>query len=237
MRRSIHSILSVAALLAASVSMPAQDPLKLYPANYRLALDNADVRVVKVHYGPHEKLGMHNHSQFPTIYVYLNDSGSVRFSHDEIPAFIMTRPPVTKGSFRVSPGRVEKHEVENLDDKPSDYLRIELKKLPLNGTLHPVRGAAPAHLEQGDKEEFSSPELSIHRIVCSVGAPCASSIRTPTLLIAFSSLKLTEPGTHLEKQMQSGDIQWQADAAALSITASTPAPAHLLEISFDPQSK
>ena len=41
-------------------------------------------------------------------------SGLVRFSHREEPAFTLIRSPEKAGTFRVSPGRLEKHEVENL---------------------------------------------------------------------------------------------------------------------------
>jgi hypothetical protein len=82
----------------------AQDPMVAFPKNYSLALDNDVVSVIRVHYGLHERIGVHDHSKFPTIYVYLSDSGLVRFEHDEQPGFKLTRPPTTMGAFRVSPG-------------------------------------------------------------------------------------------------------------------------------------
>ena len=230
----IRTLLLVAAVAVAAGPALPQNPLTVYPNNYKLALDNADITVVQVHYGPHEKIGAHNHSKFPTVYVYLNDSGQVRFTHDEIPPFVMTRPPVKEGSFRVSPGRIEVHMVENLSELPSDYLRIELKKLPLHNTLHPVRGSAPESLTPGSSEEFSTPELSIHRIVCNVGKSCAASaLPARSLLVAFSPFKMATPHA-AEKQMQSGEILWVEHAQTSSITATANAPAHLLEITLKP---
>jgi hypothetical protein len=227
----IRALLLSIALAAITINALPQNPLTAFPNNYKLALDNADVSVIRAHYGPHESVGVHDHSRFPTIYVYLSDSGPVRFSHDETPPFVITRPPTTLGSFRVSPGRIERHTVENLGDQSSDYLRIELKKLPLKNTLHPVRGTAPAKLQSGISEEFSSPELTIHRIVCNPGQTCpvrASS--SPTLLVAFSPVKvLTSGPTHTEKEMQGNDIQWLATGGDFSVTASS-VPAHLLEV-------
>jgi hypothetical protein len=81
-----------------------QDPMVAFPKNYSLALDNDVVSVIRVHYGLHERIGVHDHSKFPTIYVYLSDSGLVRFEHDEQPGIKLTRPPTTMGAFRVSPG-------------------------------------------------------------------------------------------------------------------------------------
>jgi hypothetical protein len=84
-----------------------------------------------VTYGPLEKLPVHDHSAKPTVYVYLSDSGPVRFSRVEQPPFSLVRPAETAGSFRFSPGRLEKHEVENLGQIPTEFLRVELTLLPL----------------------------------------------------------------------------------------------------------
>ena len=61
----------------------AQDPVIAFPKNYSFALDNDLVSVIRVHYGAHERIGVHDHSKFPTIYVYFSDSGSVLFEHDD----------------------------------------------------------------------------------------------------------------------------------------------------------
>jgi hypothetical protein len=233
MKHLFRALIFTALLPAAA---PAQNPVSTLPNNYKLILDNPDIRVLRVHYGPHEKVGVHNHSDYPTIYVYLSDSGPVRFTHDETPPFVMTRPPVKAGAFRVSPGRPERHSVENLSDLSSDYLRIELKKIPLHSTLSPKRGEAPLTLIQGDKQEFSDPELTIHRIICSVGAPCpAAGPDLPTLLVALTPSDIKTAST--EKQMRNGDIDWLPNSQSLSVSASTPAPAHVLEIQLSPVSK
>ena len=123
--------LGVAGVLFATAAH-AQDPAKVYPANYKLVLDNAEFAVYRVHYGPHETVGVHDHSAYPTVYVYLNDGGPVRFTHEEAEPFTLVRPPTHKGAFRLSPGRIERHRVENLSDAPSEFLRIELKTIPLD---------------------------------------------------------------------------------------------------------
>ena len=86
-----------------------QDPVESLPGNYRHLYENQMVRVIRVTYRPHEKLVAHNHPDRPTVYVYLNDSGRVRFSHIEEHEFALIRPAETKGTFRVSPGRVERN--------------------------------------------------------------------------------------------------------------------------------
>jgi predicted metal-dependent enzyme (double-stranded beta helix superfamily) len=130
MRRFLTSV--VLAMAAAS-STAAQDGATALSRNYWTLLDNEQLQVVRVHYDPHQKLPVHDHSRYPTIYVYLIDSGPVRFIHDEVRPFVLTRRLVRAGWFRVSPGRVEKHQVANLgptvpaDAGAAHVLAIRLK--------------------------------------------------------------------------------------------------------------
>ena len=218
-------LLLMLAMGASVCSMLAQDPLQAYPKNYRLILDNDLVSVIRVHYGPHEKVGVHDHSSYPTIYVYLNNSGPVHFVHDEKPPFEITRPPSVKGAFRVSPGRIERHSVQNLSDLSSDFLRVELKKIPLNSGLHEFRGKAPASLSViYNVDEFKSPAFDIERVICPSCEVNTGGV--PSLYIAFSPLKLNG---HLLKD---GDVLWIPDAEMTSVAAASDAPAHLLRIAM-----
>lgn len=125
-------------MIAVVVVTRAQDPLKTLPDAYTRVFENSAVDVIRAYYRPHEKLTVHDHSQFPTVYVYLSSSGPVRFTHVEQNPFTMVRRPLQMGMFRVSPGRLEKHQVENLGDIPSEFLRVELKNVPLR-SLHEFR--------------------------------------------------------------------------------------------------
>jgi quercetin dioxygenase-like cupin family protein len=51
----------------------AMDPLKVDPKHYRLEFENDQVRVFRVHIGPHESTPMHEH-QLHRIVVYLTDA-------------------------------------------------------------------------------------------------------------------------------------------------------------------
>jgi hypothetical protein len=110
----MQNIRAAALLVFMISSIRAQDPVTTFPKNYSVLLDNSATEVIRAHYEPHEKLGVHDHSINPTIYVYLNDAGPVRFQHFEEQGFTLTRPPTMKGAFRVSPGRLENHTVENM---------------------------------------------------------------------------------------------------------------------------
>jgi hypothetical protein len=231
--RSKANLFLLAVICGFICSAAAQEPTVAFPKNYSVAFENETVEVIRVHYGPHERIGVHDHSRFPTIYVYLSDSGAVRFEHDEKPPFSLTRPPTTMGAFRVSPGRVERHVVENLGDLSSDLLRVELKRVPL-GSLKPFRGKAPRSLAQDSQVvEFRSPEFTIQRIVCGTGSGCnglASS--SPSLLIALSPLKVEEKGGQQNRLMRDGDVAWEPAERSISVSLGSGASAHLLRISF-----
>lgn len=244
---TLRVMLSYAKLLLLSLAIEAsacaaiaQDPVAAFPRNYSLALENDVVSVIRVHYGPHERIEVHDHSKFPTIYVYLSDSGPVRFEHDEKPPFRLTRPPTSMGAFRVSPGRIERHAMENLSDTSSDFLRVELKQVSLGRSLQPFRGPAPSSLLQSRRTvEFSSPEVDVQRVICEHGTPCAMDISvSPSLFVAFSPLKVIEnDAAERGKLMRDGDVKWVRGSHAVSIVAVSNAPAHLLRITLKARQK
>ena len=222
-------LLQLAVLAMFGLSVAAQDPTVAFPNNYRKVLENADVVVLRAHYGPHETVGVHDHSDHPTVYVYLNDSGPVRFVH-EPENLILTRPPTHTGAYRVSPGRKERHSVVNLTDKPSDYLRVELKKVPLGTLKHEFRGRAPETLVQGTKVEFEEPVLRIERVVCDAGATCAlPEESSPSVLVAFSPSELVEHGKPKMFPEESSTL-WLHAGETASVRATGKEPAHLLRI-------
>ena len=49
----------------------AQDAVKVDPKHYTVVSENDQVRILKVHYGPHEKSVMHSHPA--TVAVFLTD--------------------------------------------------------------------------------------------------------------------------------------------------------------------
>lgn len=241
MLSALRLLLVLSSIGASTCLAAVQDAVVAFPKNYSLVLDNDVVSVIHAHYGPHEAVGVHEHSKFPTLYVYLNNSGPVHFKHDENPPFEITRPPATKGSFRVSPGRIERHTVENLSDKPSDFLRVELKQVPLGGKLQLFRGKAPDTLAQNsDAVEFSSQWFDVQRMICQPGSPCQlRNAASPSLIVALSPLKIITSGSAQHDEFaKDGDIQWiQNGSQAISVVAISDAPVHLLRVIFKPAAK
>src|SRR5260370_34060839 len=56
--------------LAISAAL-AQDPVKVDPNHYKVEFENAQVRVLRIHYGAHEKSVMHSHPA--SVRVFLTD--------------------------------------------------------------------------------------------------------------------------------------------------------------------
>jgi quercetin dioxygenase-like cupin family protein len=200
MRALALALLTTAAL--------AQSPL---PKNYKTILDNHDLLVMRVHYGPHEVVPMHDHSAYPTVFVYLNDSGPVRIDHASPASFSVERPPTHTGAFRIAPGMIERHSITNLSDLPSDFLRVEIKTIPPADLTEVTRGEVPSPLLPGTHIEFQDDALEIDRIVCPPTVPCEAapiqaSIPARSLLVPTTDLKMeAAEGKHTLKP---GEVAW-----------------------------
>jgi hypothetical protein len=227
----------IAALLIAiglwSIPALAQDPLITLPNNYRSVLDNSAVAVIRAHYGPHEKIPVHDHSGFSTVFVYLSDSGQVRIDHAEAggKATSVIRPPTVKGSFRVIAGQAERHSIENLGDTSSDFLRVELKQVPLE-LKDSFRGKAPQNLSQNqDSVEFTDPVLQIERIICEGSSQCpVKPSSAPSLIIAFTPLSMATGASEKREKLDGGEVRWLPSSQAATITPDAASPAHILRI-------
>lgn len=222
------SLLLVSHVCAAAV----QDPLELLPRNYRLTFENESVRVIHVTYAPMEKLAVHNHSDKPTVYVYLNDSGPVRFSHVEEHPFSLVRPAEKKGAYRFSPGRLEKHAVENLGRVPSEFPRVELRQLPLGYDRSSFRSPKVFdEIHSGVRTEFERPRIRIDRVVAAPGATELKRADAPALLIAFSpALVQSEQDRDAPRSMGCGDVLWIDAGRGARVRGSGDASGHLLRI-------
>jgi beta-alanine degradation protein BauB len=77
MKLSITASLVSVVALSASVALLAQDPVKVDPTHYKVLLDNASVRVLRISYAAGAKSVMHQHPD--SIMVSLSDS-KVKFT-------------------------------------------------------------------------------------------------------------------------------------------------------------
>ncbi len=83
------------------------DPVTVDARHYKVVLDNEAVRVLRIHFGPHEKSPSHEHI-LNRVVVYLNDQANAKA--DDV---------------RMAGGST--HTEENASDQPADRIAVELK--------------------------------------------------------------------------------------------------------------
>lgn len=97
----------------------AQDPVKVDPNHYKVAFQNAQVRVLRIHYGPHEKSVMHSHPA--SVAVFLTDfQGKFTYPTGK-PEEVQGKAGDTRWT------KAGKHLPENTGDNGFDLVLVELK--------------------------------------------------------------------------------------------------------------
>jgi quercetin dioxygenase-like cupin family protein len=115
----LRLLLSCCLLCLFATTCLAQDPVKVDPEHYKVESENAQVRVLRIHYGPHEKSVMHSHPD--SVAVFLTD-GSIR----------MTTPDGKTQDNTVKAGQTMftpagRHNPENTGDQPFELILVESK--------------------------------------------------------------------------------------------------------------
>ena len=113
-------LLALCGVLCACTAVWAQDAVKVDPKHYSVVSENDQVRILKVHYGAHEKSVMHSHPA--TVAVPLSDAAGQ-----------FTSPDGKKEPFAMKTGQAMfspagTHLPENTGDKGFDLIVVELKK-------------------------------------------------------------------------------------------------------------
>ncbi len=104
--------------LAGSLAL-AQDPAKVDPQHCKVEFENAQVRVLRWHIGPHEKVPMHEHPAY--VQISLTDQhGRFTFPDGK------TREVDSKAGQTRWNGP-QKHSYEDLSDSASENVQVELK--------------------------------------------------------------------------------------------------------------
>ncbi len=119
MRRALSL---VGLLCLAGLTARAQDPVNLDAKQYKVEIENAQVRVLRVHDDPHGRSSMHEHPA--GVVVWLTDdhekltfpNGKTQESHSKV--------------GQVSWIAGTKHAAENMSDKPFEVIFVELKVRP-----------------------------------------------------------------------------------------------------------
>jgi len=113
------SLLLAVLLVFVSFTAMAQDPVKVDSKHYKVEQENGQVRVLRIHYGAHEKSVMHHHPA--SVAVFLTDGDS---------KFTLPDGKTIESHFKAGQVMWEaagKHLPENTGDKPFDLVLVELK--------------------------------------------------------------------------------------------------------------
>ena len=156
-----------ATALCSALLLLQQAPLFASSSDATIELENPWLRVVRVHYAPHEKTAVHEHPPAPTIYVYVTDGGRLHIGHEGEET--VTRPPVKAGGIRYQKAVYEVHWVEEMDGVESQYIRLELKTKPVDLPQEDVRR------QPADSTPYESGMLRIMRVTCAAHSACPAS--------------------------------------------------------------
>jgi len=112
-------LFGVVGCLGLASIVQAQDAVKADSTHYKVEVDNRQVRILRLHYGPHEKSVMHSHPA--TVAIFLTDAQGK-----------FTFPDGKTQEFNVKAGDVQysaavTHLPENTGDQPFDLIVVELK--------------------------------------------------------------------------------------------------------------
>lgn len=214
---------------------PAQPRQGDVPRAYRPEFENARVRVTRVRYAPREKIALHDHPAIPVVYIYLRDSGPVRFVHMGDEPFTLTRPAVKAGGFRLSKGAQETHSVESLTDLPTEYLRVEFKGLTVDRQV--FRGRFPpeprtARRRAAQKVRYEDKQVRITRVICAARQTCVglTTSNAASLLVALTPAWLKSAGVGTEVTLALGQTMWSEAGAAPPFANASDRPVEFLRI-------
>jgi beta-alanine degradation protein BauB len=110
----------LAAFTSGAIASP--DPVKADPKHYKVMFENSQVRVLRIHYGPHETSVMHSHPD--GVVVALSD-GHTQFL---LPGGKTVVSDMKAGS--ASWAAAGPHKPTNLSNKAMDAVLVELKDSP-----------------------------------------------------------------------------------------------------------
>ena len=166
--------------------------------------------------------------------MYLNDGGPVLFKQIGTSYGVATRPATKAGGFCVFRGIDEIHEVENLSELPSEFLRVEFKTDPKD--VRTLKGrffqAVPSgqNLEQ---VQFENDQIRITRVTYAPGRSIriGTAASEPSLLIALQAAHLREP-SGAAFTVRVGHERWVPANSAVAFENAGPESSEFLRFDF-----
>lgn len=104
----------------AEIKQSVLDPVKVDPKRYHVEWENDQVRVLRAHYGPHDKGVIHEHT-LNRVVTFLIE-GNMKITNPDGTSKIVKTP-----TGDVTWGGPAKHLEENLNDQPFEVMVVEFK--------------------------------------------------------------------------------------------------------------
>jgi len=123
-------------VLAIAVPAFAQDPVKVDAKHYKVESQNSRVRILRIHYGPHEKSVWHYHPA--GVAIALTDA-HIKFN---LPGGKSQEQNMKAGETMAVPAG--KHLPENLSDSDFEVILVELKSSRKPAAKKPDAPAPPS---------------------------------------------------------------------------------------------
>ena len=107
----------------------------------------------------------------------------------------------------------------SLSDTDSEFLRVDLKRIPYSAIEQAFRQEAPTPGVPGIRTEFENPAIRIDRIICPQTEQCSEPLeKTRSLLIAIRPTQLQNADSTLD--LKAGDVFWMvANENSLRLSA------------------
>ena len=122
-------------VLAVAVPVLAQDAVKVDPKHYKVEFENAQVRVLRIHYGAHEKSVWHRHPN--SVVIAVTDVNG-KFN---LPGGKTQDSTMKAGETRWAPAG--KHLPENVSDSDFEVILVEMKTRRKPAAKKPADAPAP----------------------------------------------------------------------------------------------
>lgn len=219
------SMVAVLVFLFAATAV-AQDAVQVDPKHYQVVMENDQVRVLRITYGPGDKSVMHRHPD--AVAVFLTDHRG-RFT---LPGGKSEERAFKRGQTLWTPA--ETHLPENLGSSPLELILVELK-----GKKGAGMAAAPSEdpakiAAESCKADFENERVRVLRWKLAPGAktPMHAHPAAVSILLTDASSRFTLPdGTTRETQGKTGDAVWSnAEKHASTNTGNQPAEVIQIEI-------
>jgi len=193
--------------LAAIISIVAtaawgQDPVQVDPQHFKVAFENDPVRVVRIHYGPHEKSPTHTHPSSVEV--------SLTAQHVRItsPDGFVRQEDWRAGEIEWDPS--ETHSVENLSDAVLDTVLVEIKG-GLPASERSAAGDVLATDHAHYRLEFESTCFRVLHVHFEPHGRSATHLHPGriTIMLTRYQVKFTLPnGEATERKGERGEISW-----------------------------